>query len=227
MLIWKGFFTMKIHSNRFNQTFEVNAYQSTNERGDEVLIIYHRSLQRLGYEIMATNPNFKVSYKDVATNPKYCVVRCNISDGKIDVEEVGETTPETLENDISKMYPCTLANNRAYDKALIRYLDIPGKVYSDLEGVKPQQQPSPNQTQTSNRGQGYKRQQPQSQPQPQQQQTQEQPQEFKFKSGKYKGKTIPEVYNLDPQYIEWASKQRFDSATPCENFLKKGNNNEK
>jgi hypothetical protein len=71
----------------------------------------------------------------ISADRNHSVVRCTMAntDGSRRIVAIGESLPETLDNDIAQKYPTLIASQRAFDRAAIRFLDLPGKVLSNME----------------------------------------------------------------------------------------------
>lgn len=123
----------KVLSRYLKQEFEVASYESQ-ENGESVQVISHEALEDIVHNQIPAEMNVRYDFTDMAITRNHCVIRCTVSDkdGRR-VQAIGETVPETLETEISQNYPALMASQRAFDRAVIRYLNIPGKVLSSLE----------------------------------------------------------------------------------------------
>lgn len=123
----------KVLSRYLKQEFEVASYESQ-ENGESVQVISHEALEDIVHNQIPAEKNVRYDFTDMAITRNHCVIRCTVSDkdGRR-VQAIGETVPETLETEISQNYPALMASQRAFDRAVIRYLNIPGKVLSSLE----------------------------------------------------------------------------------------------
>jgi hypothetical protein len=101
------------------------------ENGRVVKIILHDSLEDVIHN-QATGVHY--SYEIVSSDPIHSVVICTMSDdnGRC-VVGIGESIPATLDTPIAQNYPTLIATQRAFDRAAIRYLNLPGKVFSNTE----------------------------------------------------------------------------------------------
>lgn len=124
----------QIKSKVFNLTFETKTFESV-EDGNSVNIITHEALEGIIHDQLPANVEVRYDFTVVASDISHCVVQCVMSSvaPKRRIVAIGETVPDTLETDISKQYPCTMACNRAFDRAAIRFLGLEGKVLSNLE----------------------------------------------------------------------------------------------
>lgn len=119
---------MKIFSNYLKREFEVIANEVL-ENGRTMQVISHASLENIVHSL----ENVTYDYDVTACGTEYALVKCTISDGNRRVVSIGESTPKSLTTEIAEMYPATMACNRALDRAVIRFLDLPGKAYSNAE----------------------------------------------------------------------------------------------
>ncbi len=62
----------------------------------------------------------------------YVFMRC-ATRGKVSVTEIGESNGQNLFDDIMKINPATTADNRAYERAVLKVLGIYGEVYGASE----------------------------------------------------------------------------------------------
>lgn len=123
----------KVESRYLKRTFEVASYESQ-ENGDTIQVISHEALENIIHNQIPAEVGVRYDFQDMCITRNHCVVRCTITDAAgRRVQQIGETVPETLETEISKNYPALMASNRAFDRAVIRYLDLPGKTLSNLE----------------------------------------------------------------------------------------------
>lgn len=125
----------KLKSSYLNIEFEVNAFESQ-ENGEALQIVSHESLEDIIHNQVPKELQAKYDYNEMRIGRDHCVIRCTISDVKgRRVQAIGESVPETLETDISRCYPAVMAAQRAFDRAVIRYLGFSGKTLSNSEGV--------------------------------------------------------------------------------------------
>lgn len=126
-----------IHSEYLGIDFEVRTYQA---KDCDAQVIMHEALEDIIMNNLsqANRPDLGLKYKwtpHYSTNNHF-VVECEISDtnGRI-IKAIGESSPESLETKIAKIYPGLMAFQRSFDRAVIRYLQFPGKTFSSSEGV--------------------------------------------------------------------------------------------
>ena len=91
-------------------------------------IIKHSELEEI-----ALSNNAEYDMQIVDTNMTHSVVVCNMTLFGTKVRTVGETTVNTLWNDIDRDYPVMVAWNRAFDRAVIKALEFDVPVYSNKE----------------------------------------------------------------------------------------------
>ena len=121
----------KVKSNYLNCEFDVETYES-----DGKMIISHTALENIAYNQIPEKANFKARTELLHITTTHCVAKCTVGDrnGRV-VEAIGESSTPTLVTEIARSYPALMAAQRAFDRAFIRYLNLPGKVYSDIEGI--------------------------------------------------------------------------------------------
>lgn len=125
---------MKIESRYFGHAIDIDVVESMSN-GEMVTIAPHDQLVEV---ILNTNEaienNIQAHTTAIITEPGHYAFLCTISDknGRR-VEEIGESTMETLETPIARNYPALMAFKRSFDAAAIRFLGLPGKVYSDQQ----------------------------------------------------------------------------------------------
>lgn len=114
------------------------AYNKTEVNGAPTTIITHDSLEDVILNQVPQELGVKYDKTVEYVAPGHSVVKCTISDknGRR-VQCLGESVEATLYTEISKGIPTLMAEIRAFDRAAIRYLALPGKVYSNEEGVQP------------------------------------------------------------------------------------------
>lgn len=132
-----------VYSEYFKQDFSVLTFPST--ENPNIQVISHDSLERiifndipLMYPDIGLNFDVCVDYPKIgnaAPDPNHFVYRCTIWDKQRKVMKVGETKTETLDTEIAKNHPALIAEMRAFDRAAIAYLALPGKSFSTSEGV--------------------------------------------------------------------------------------------
>lgn len=131
----KDFFNVKsIKSPYTGIEYELETFDK--ERNDSILtIITHNSLEKLMHDKLMIS-DLRTSYRSnfIECNERHTVVECFIEDvsGRR-VSSIGESTKQSLDSDIAKKYPSLIAFQRAFDRAIIRYLSLEGRCYSDTE----------------------------------------------------------------------------------------------
>ena len=123
---------MELKSKALNANFEFVTFEKKGDRGQNIRIILHDSLQDVIHNQVKTG--LRYSFEIVSADPAHSVVICSMTDkdGR-EVREIGESIPKTLDSEIASNYPTLIASQRAFDRAAIRYLDLPGKVFSNME----------------------------------------------------------------------------------------------
>ncbi len=100
------------------------------------IVVKHSSLEDIYYNELQVTLPVTCEMKAIKVSPDHNVFECTISDGGRTTKAIGESSPNTLDSQIAKDYPATIAYQRAFDRSLIRYLGLPGRVLSDLEITK-------------------------------------------------------------------------------------------
>jgi len=113
------------------------------EQSGKMLIIKHRVLEDISRNLKIT-----VDMKVINSGKDHAVVICKITSDGVDYVSIGEAVPETLWSEGDKMYPVTVAWNRAFDRSMIKLLDIDGNVYSSCEVKKTKEKTSDQQPET-------------------------------------------------------------------------------
>ncbi len=131
-----GAFDMsKIFSKYLNKEIEVNFWETADTSGT-VTIITHDSLEDA---ILNQASDYGVKYDKSLeyVSDTHCVVKCTIADNKgRRIQCFGEAVPATLNTEIALNNPVIMAEKRAFDRAAIRYLNLPGRVYSNDESIQ-------------------------------------------------------------------------------------------
>ena len=124
----------KIKSTVFDMDFEVKTFESV-EDGNTVNIITHEALEDIIHNQLPEKVGIRYDFTVVSALEAHSVVQCVMSSAepKRRIVAVGEAVPATLETAISQQYPTTMAWNRAFDRAAIKFLGFEGKVLSNLE----------------------------------------------------------------------------------------------
>lgn len=122
---------MQLQSKSLGKTFDFVTFERE-ENGRVVKIIMHDSLEDVIHN-QAEGVNY--SYDVISADRNHSIVKCEMSnkDGSRHIVAIGESVPETLDNDIAQKYPTLIASQRAFDRAAIRFLNLPGKVLSNVE----------------------------------------------------------------------------------------------
>lgn len=122
-----------IKSRRF-ENLEIEVYESKNDMGRTIYLIRHSELLDIIENRLPENIKIEYDWDSIQVlEPHHYVVKAWIKDSNgICVKMFGESLPATLNTTISKQYPATIAANRAIDRAIIKYLDIP-RTYSSEE----------------------------------------------------------------------------------------------
>ena len=121
---------MLLFSKTLQREINFATFEKENEFGRPIKVIFHDSLQ----EVIHNEAKVKYDFNFIVANPDHTVVVCTMVDGSGRlIREVGEAIPATLDTEIARNYPSLIASQRAFDRAAIRYLDLPGKVFSNME----------------------------------------------------------------------------------------------
>jgi hypothetical protein len=121
---------MLLFSKTLNKDINFATFEKENEFGRPIKVIFHDSLQ----EVIHNEAKVKYDFNFIVANADHTVVVCTMVDGSGRlIREVGEAVPATLDTEIARNYPSLIASQRAFDRAAIRYLDLPGKVFSNME----------------------------------------------------------------------------------------------
>lgn len=120
---------MKIYSGLLNTNLELDAYDNNYAN----IIITHKTL----VEYIAKMDNVRICYKVIKAELEHAVVQCELSCGqyKCYITEIGETTKETL-GKVFANYPVLIAQQMAFDRAVIKFLQFPSNCYSNLEFIR-------------------------------------------------------------------------------------------
>jgi hypothetical protein len=121
---------MLLFSKTLQREINFATFEKENEFGRPIKVIFHDSLQ----EVIHNEAKVKYDFNFIVANADHTVVVCTMVDGSGRlIREVGESIPATLDTEIARNYPSLIASQRAFDRAAIRYLDLPGKVFSNME----------------------------------------------------------------------------------------------
>ena len=121
---------MKFRSEYLDKELEFSTIQEIDEAsGDPIHIIPHESLLSLAKEL-----NLGISDRVIFASANEAVLSCTITDGKKNVSWIGESNPDTLDNEIKRKFRFTMAWNQAFDRAMIIFLQMPDRrIKSDME----------------------------------------------------------------------------------------------
>ena len=121
---------MLLFSKTLNKDINFATFEKLNEFGKPIKVIFHDALQK----VIHNEAKVKYDVNFIVANTDHAVVVCTMTDasGRF-IREVGESVPATLDNEIAQNHPALIAFQRAFDRAAIRYLDLPGKVFSNME----------------------------------------------------------------------------------------------
>jgi len=119
---------MKLFSESLKRDIDFVTFEKADVTGRVVRIIMHDSLR----EVVHTN-GIKYDMEIVSSDPAHSIAICRMYDEHRFVTECGESLPETLTTDIARQYPTLIAYQRAFDRAAIAFLALPGKVFSNME----------------------------------------------------------------------------------------------
>lgn len=123
----------KLKSEYLGKEFEVASFEAQDE-GETVEVVSHTALQHIAHNLLPTELKTQYSLEPLLLSPNHCVAKCVFADNTgRRIIEIGESMPSSLSTEIARNHPATMAFNRAFDKAFLRYLDVPGKVLSNSE----------------------------------------------------------------------------------------------
>lgn len=125
---------MKLYSTRIGEDIELDAYTKDDLKilSSKGLISFFQTL-RGDEKITVTKTVENITF-DEKGDPNYCLCKCHVETADYSDDAFGESLPLTREfSDINTKYPFLTAERRAESRAIIRYLGLPNKVYSDEE----------------------------------------------------------------------------------------------
>lgn len=125
---------MKIKSKYLNCEFDVEITDTVID-GRKVNLIPHSTLTDIFYNQLPREKGIRHEIDMTHISLAHCVAKCTIidNDGRR-IIEIGESVRAMLKTEIAKSIPATMAQIRAFDRAVIRYLDIPDKnMYAEEE----------------------------------------------------------------------------------------------
>ncbi|ADL36192.1 hypothetical protein bpr_II255 (plasmid) [Butyrivibrio proteoclasticus B316] len=135
---------IKAFSNLYNQELSFDSILKQDEEGRPYHAILHNSLKEYMLSLAKNlandqkSPPVIIDYKPIETSMSHSVVDCTIKMGNYQITETGEATIATLNSSVAKNFPYLEAQTRAYDRAVISFLQlqVDGKrVYSDRESA--------------------------------------------------------------------------------------------
>lgn len=134
---------IKLTSKRLTQEYEVETFIQEGE--NRQLVILHTSLNKIFWN-MPDDKRPKITWsipdlRNLPGIPPMFVKECTLSDGNVSIQETGELTCIEWEqgDTIKKRNPFAVCENRAFDKAFIRYMQFEAKdityagIYSSAE----------------------------------------------------------------------------------------------
>ncbi len=121
---------MQIHSSLLHAYVELDAYVNN----DENIIITHKTLADY-IQRLTEGDSIDVDYDVVKAEMTHSVVMCRLRYKNKKIVEFGETTKETLGKKFYN-YPVITAQEQAFDRAVIKLLELPDNCYSVLEFLR-------------------------------------------------------------------------------------------
>lgn len=123
----------KLKSEYLGKEFEVTSFEAQ-EEGETVEVVSHAALEYIAHNLLPKELGVKYDLIPLLLSPNHCVVKCVFADDtNRRIIAIGEAVLNTLSTEIARNHPATMAFNRAFDRALLRYLNVPGKVLSNSE----------------------------------------------------------------------------------------------
>lgn len=120
---------MKLFSKTLNKNIDLLATTRLSDN-KKVIIVTHKSLLNCFNEIQLEH-KLKLELKELHISLNHNVFLAKISDKNgFEVQEIGETTPDTLNSQIARENPALVAAQKAFDRAIIQYLNFRENVYS-------------------------------------------------------------------------------------------------
>lgn len=119
-----------MYSAYLKREIELTVSYATGVGGKKIPIVYHSELENFITNEMRGKIFF--DFPVIIPNSPGAVATCAMWDAVGKVVAVGEATEDTLISTVAKSYPTTIATERAFDRAAIRFLGL-GYVYSNLE----------------------------------------------------------------------------------------------
>lgn len=132
---------MEIFSSYLDREVEIDGYLDQ----DHHIILMHSDLEAFMYNHL--DEIVHVDYEMCNTSMEHSVVICHMrnTDHTRTILAVGETCKENLKGSFT-MYPTTTAQQIAFDRAAIRYLQLPLHTYSVLEFIRDVENKKPSVT---------------------------------------------------------------------------------
>lgn len=124
---------LKLRSKRFDREYEIDAYIP--ENGDKKIILYHTALSSIFWNMSdSERPKIEWTIPDLRNLPgipAMFVKECRMYNGSVSIQMTGEFTCIAWENSgqIKKENPFAICENRAFDKAFIKFMQF------EVEGV--------------------------------------------------------------------------------------------
>ena len=132
-----NFVNVDVYSKFHNSSMKFQAFVDT-EKNETV--ITHNSLKAYMLEFMkncaSKGTPVTVQYTPIETSLTHSIVSCTVSLSGYSITETGEANVATLNTTVAKSYPYLTAEIRAFDRAVISFLQLntDGKrPYSDQE----------------------------------------------------------------------------------------------
>lgn len=125
---------MKIKSEYLGKEFDVEVNETVMD-GRKVQLIPHSVLTDIFYNQLPRDKGIRHEIEMTHVSLAHCVAKCTIIDNEgRRIIEIGESVRSMLVTEIAKSIPATMAQIRAFDRAVIRYLALPDKnLYSKEE----------------------------------------------------------------------------------------------
>ena len=110
--------------------YSISCYQDAQRN----YVMSHRSLKNAFMDAYRKCPDIKIEKKVIDTSITHCIAQVQImADGYRSIPFTGEVTTRAL-NDFTKNTPYVIAENRAFDKAIMDFFNLQEHVYSE-DGV--------------------------------------------------------------------------------------------
>lgn len=128
---------MKVRSLRFEKDYDLQLYAVE----ENALVIRHRSLEKIYWELPdKERPKAEYEVLDLAKLPgipALFAIKCIMTSGDFRIETIGEFTciDWDMSNLIKRSFPLSMCQNRAFDRAFIRYMQFEIPNGSDVFGL--------------------------------------------------------------------------------------------